>query len=159
MSSMQPITPILYRTRGFTARLVISIGRVIALLGLGIFCLWTPANAQTIKVPKIAVLLPSDSKMPMGQGLYQGLHELGYVEGKNILIERRTDEYGPQLKSLAAELTLAKVDLIVATSTPAARTMLDHTTAPVVFVAGGTPWVWAWRRAWLDLGGMTPEFR
>jgi threonine dehydrogenase-like Zn-dependent dehydrogenase len=52
---------------------------------------------------------------------YRGLHELGYVEGQNIAIERRyADSIVERLPDLAAELVKLKVDIIVAWSTPPA---------------------------------------
>ena len=52
----------------------------------------------------------------------QGLQELGYVEGKNIIVERRyaAGRY-EQLPALAAELIRLKIDVILAASTPVAQ--------------------------------------
>jgi putative tryptophan/tyrosine transport system substrate-binding protein len=64
----------------------------------------------------------------------QGLRQLGYVEGKNILIEYRYAEGKlDRLPDLAAELVRLKVDLIVTASTPgvlAAKKATD--TIPIV---------------------------
>src|SRR4029078_11234123 len=54
--------------------------------------------------------------------LRQGLSELGYIEGQNIIIERRSAEARiERLPALAAELVGLKVDVIVAGATPAGR--------------------------------------
>jgi putative tryptophan/tyrosine transport system substrate-binding protein len=54
-------------------------------------------------------------------GLRQGLHDLGWVDGRNIAIEvRSADGKTDQLPALAAELVRLKVDLIVTWTTPAA---------------------------------------
>ena len=67
----------------------------------------------------------------------QGLHELGYVEGKNIFIEYRYAEGKlDRIPALAAELVHLKVDAIVtAGGTPSARSTKNATTTiPVVMV-------------------------
>ena len=64
----------------------------------------------------------------------QGLRDLGYVEGKSILIEARFAEGSyDRLPDLAAELVRLKVDIIVAYSTPATRAAQGATeTIPIV---------------------------
>jgi putative ABC transport system substrate-binding protein len=64
----------------------------------------------------------------------QGLHGLGYVEGKNIVVEVRFDEEDyDRLPALAAELARLKVDIIVAYSTPAAQAAQNATRSiPIV---------------------------
>jgi len=60
----------------------------------------------------------------------QGLHERGYVEGQTIVIEyRSTDGKIERFPSLANELASLKLDLILASNTPAASAMLHATTA------------------------------
>jgi putative ABC transport system substrate-binding protein len=77
---------------------------------------------------------------PVQEGFHQGLRELGYVEGKNILIDWRFGETGQELRALAEALVKGKVEVIVATSTPAARAAMQGTaTIPVVFAAVGDP--------------------
>src|SRR5215813_3533597 len=94
------------------------------------------------RVPRIALLERSG---PSGQswlrGFEEGLHELGYVEGKNVLFEsRRTLGYEAELRPLVAELVQTKPDLIVTFGTPAARAALEATkTIPVVFIGVGDP--------------------
>ena len=71
----------------------------------------------------------------------QGLHEFGYAEGRNLILERRYAEWRPErLRELAAELAGAGVDVIVAFATPAARAAKQATsTIPIVAVAVGDP--------------------
>ena len=71
----------------------------------------------------------------------QGLRDLGYVEGQNILVEYRgADGKIERLPALATELIRLKVDLIVAGATPSARAAQQATaTIPVVAVAMGDP--------------------
>ncbi len=76
-----------------------------------------------------------------GRAFRQGLRELGYVEGQNIVFEYRCAEGRlERLPDLAAELVRLKVDVIVAAATPAAvaaKTATD--TIPIVMVAAAIP--------------------
>jgi putative tryptophan/tyrosine transport system substrate-binding protein len=75
--------------------------------------------------------------IPPEEGMRQGLKELGYLEGRNLTIERRLGETNDALQSGAADLVHSRVDVIVAFGTPAARAALAATsTIPVVFVSG-----------------------
>jgi putative ABC transport system substrate-binding protein len=91
---------------------------------------------QPATVPRIGILPLSDARFE--EALRQGLHELGYTEGKNILIEwRRSWERSEEkLRSLSIELADSKVDVIVAVGTLSARTALQATKVPVVFLSG-----------------------
>ena len=70
---------------------------------------------QPPRIPRIGVLMPAVTSME--EGLRQGLHELGYIEGKNIVIEwRRSAGTDQELRSLAADLfnqTLAFVAVAI----------------------------------------------
>ena len=56
-------------------------------------------------------------------GFRQGLRELGYVEGKNIIIEWRSADLKPERRSeIALELVRLKVDLIVSAGPTITRT-------------------------------------
>ena len=70
-----------------------------------------------------------------------GLHELGYEEGRNIIIEYRwADGKYERFPALVAELIAAKVDVIVTAGTPAALAVKKATTTvPLVMVAVGDP--------------------
>ncbi|HEX2332204.1 MAG TPA: ABC transporter substrate binding protein [Burkholderiales bacterium] len=71
----------------------------------------------------------------------QGMRELGYTEGKNLVIEARfADGKAERLPELAAELVRAKVDLIVSTGTPANLAARQATAAiPIVMTLSGDP--------------------
>jgi ABC-type uncharacterized transport system substrate-binding protein len=71
----------------------------------------------------------------------QGLQELGYVEGKNFIIEYRSTDGRPErFPNLAIELVRLKVDLILTRGTPAALAAKKATgTIPVVMAASGDP--------------------
>jgi putative ABC transport system substrate-binding protein len=71
----------------------------------------------------------------------QGMHELGYVEGKNLVIEWRSAEgQAERLPGLAAELVKMKVDIIVAAGAqPASAAQKATATMPIVFGGIGDP--------------------
>src|SRR5947199_9475917 len=82
-----------------------------------LFALCFSADAQqTTKVPRIGYLTGAT---PVGQAarveaFRQGLRELGYVEGKNIVVEYRyAEEQLDRLPGLDTELRRLKVDVIV----------------------------------------------
>jgi ABC-type uncharacterized transport system substrate-binding protein len=81
---------------------------------------------QPTKIPRIGYLSPNSASTNPAriEAFRQGLRELGYVEGKNIVIEyRNTEGKLDRLPSLAAELVRLKVDIIV-TSSPAQPVLL-----------------------------------
>jgi putative tryptophan/tyrosine transport system substrate-binding protein len=96
---------------------------------------------QTKKVPTIGILRPVSSPDWLTEAFQQGLRQLGYIEGRNIVIEYRfAAGREDRLPELAAELVRLNVDVIVAGSTPAARAAQDATrTVPIVFVAVTDP--------------------
>ena len=110
---------------------------IVALLG---FAVVTEAQ-QPAKVPRIGYLAgvsPSVNSDRI-EAFRQGLRDLGYVEGKNIVIEWRSWE-GKQdrLPSLAAELAHLKVDAIVAVGSSDIRSAKEATaTIPIVMIVGG----------------------
>src|SRR5439155_19320773 len=73
--------------------------------------------------------------------LRQGLRELGYVEGKNIIIEwRATDGKRDRYPALLAELLRLKVDVIVCDSAGSTRHAKEATsTIPIVMTNDGDP--------------------
>ncbi|HXV83756.1 MAG TPA: hypothetical protein VEG60_28195, partial [Candidatus Binatia bacterium] len=84
-------------------------------LPLTLFLL-TVADAQPKKVPQLGYLTGSSlSANPARTDAFRrGLRELGYVDGKNVVIEWRSAEgKGDRLPTLAAELVGLKVDVII----------------------------------------------
>jgi len=110
---------------------------VIFVLGLLAGPLPTVAQ-QKGKVPRIGYLAPR-SAVP--KEFKQGLRELGYIEGKNIIFEPRFAEGKfDRFPRFAAELVRLKVDVIVTWSSPAARAAKKATTTiPIVMLARGDP--------------------
>jgi putative ABC transport system substrate-binding protein len=67
------------------------------------------------------------------------LRELGYIEGKNVVIEERfADHEDARLPQLAGELVRSRCDVIAAVTTPAIRALMEATpTIPIVMVSSG----------------------
>src|SRR5262245_8690050 len=77
----------------------------------------------------------------MHEAFYQGLREVGYIEGKNLVIEFRSANGNfKRFPRLAAELVSSKVDLIVAPTTPAMRAAKQATAKiPIVMLSAADP--------------------
>ena len=98
---------------------------------------------QPARIHRIGILFPSSASFfpARVEAFRQRLRELGYVEGKNIVIEYRYAEgKGERLPDLAAELVQLKVDVIVTTS-PSATLAAKKASAtiPIVFGAATDP--------------------
>jgi len=73
-------------------------------------------------------------------GLFEGLRQLGYVEGQNLIIEGRFSEgRSERLPTLAAELVRLNVDVIVAAATTADEAKRATSTIPIVMTNHGDP--------------------
>ncbi len=97
---------------------------------------------QAAKIARIGYLSPSLATSPhLREAFRQGLRDLGYVEGRNLVIEYRDAEGKyDRLPALAAELVALKVDVIVAPGTPAALAAKHATrTLPIVFPVAVDP--------------------
>jgi putative ABC transport system substrate-binding protein len=117
---------------------------------VGIFLVAFPLTAieaaeaqQAGKIPRIGYVSGTDDPNNPGpeEAFRQGLRDVGYVEGKNILVEYRSQEgkadRGP---SLVAELVQTKVDVLVLVPSPAIRAAKQATkTIPIVMVTTADP--------------------
>jgi putative ABC transport system substrate-binding protein len=95
---------------------------------------------QSRKIPRIGVLWHAgneEEEAPFLSAFRQGLRQIGYLEGQNIVLENRfAHEQSERFDALASEFVQLKVDVLVAVSTPAA--VAAHratTTIPVVFIS------------------------
>lgn len=116
---------------------------VLALFALGATPLASFAQQSIVGMHRIGFLGPS-SAIAYAEEMKAwraGLRELGYQEGKTLLIEFRwADSNYEQLPALAAELTGLKVELIVSATTPVSRALQKATTTiPIVIVNIGDP--------------------
>jgi len=109
-----------------------------------LFAFCVTADAQQSKnIPRIAWLTntPLSAIGDRREGFQQGLHELGYVEGKNIVVEwRSTEGKSKSTAALAAELVRQKVDVIVTAGSGGTGAAKDATsTIPVVMASDDDP--------------------
>jgi putative tryptophan/tyrosine transport system substrate-binding protein len=110
------------------------------LVGALLFALSFPAQAQeAAKIWRLGVLVSSSSSLNASRdaALRQGLHEIGYVEGKNLIIDYRYAEGNlDRLSELAADLVRLKPDLIVVGGTRVAVAAKRATSTIPIVVAG-----------------------
>jgi putative tryptophan/tyrosine transport system substrate-binding protein len=119
---------------------------LVGAITLGLLAARMNADAQQPKsVWRIGFLAAASHQFYIDSGrldaLQTGLRELGYVEGKNLVIEARyADGQYDRLPGFASEFVGLKVDLIVAASSPAIRAAKQATTTiPIVFPSTGDP--------------------
>jgi len=93
---------------------------------------------QPAKVPRIGYLGVNDPSSSLFESFRQGLRELGYLEGQNIIIEPRISEES-QFRDLAADLVRLKTDVIVAQPAAIRAAMSVTTTIPIVMTFPGDP--------------------
>lgn len=105
-----------------------------------VLCVPIAAEAQSAKV-RIGYLGTSSAALGFHIAFWQGMREVGWLEGKNVETEYRfADDKADRLESMAAELVRMKVDLIVAQPTRAAIAAKKATTTiPIVMINAGDP--------------------
>ena len=103
----------------------------------------TGNGQQPKKIPRLCFLTfdPSASRSTRFDAFFQGLRELGYVDGQTITIDYLSaNGHGEQFPTLAAECVRLKADVIAVSSTPAAQAAKSATrTIPIVMIALGDP--------------------
>jgi ABC-type uncharacterized transport system substrate-binding protein len=111
----------------------------VALLALALLAAPVDAEAQAVKKPRIGVLMLPPRAGAGGtyiQTLREGLHELGYVEGQNLLLEIRWAEGRPNLlPELAAELLSTRPDVLVASGSESILTLKRATDVVPIIMA------------------------
>jgi putative ABC transport system substrate-binding protein len=118
---------------------------MIAALASGLFASPTHAAGDNGKVWKVGILWHAgnlEEEAVMAGPLTQGLRELGYIEGRNLVLEHTfVDEKYDLFPARAQELLDRKVDLILASVAPAAVAAAKITRqVPIVFAtSGGDP--------------------
>jgi putative ABC transport system substrate-binding protein len=107
---------------------------------LGAAAAWPlAARAQQPKLPRIGVLVTSAPE-PFWSLFREGLRANGYIEGRNIQFEFRSADQPDLLRVRADELVRLKVDIIVASLTPAVIAARQATSEiPIVMAPAGDP--------------------
>jgi putative ABC transport system substrate-binding protein len=95
------------------------------------------AQQRPTKIPRIGII----DDAPIWDHFRKALHDLGYVEGQNIVIEYRTAQGEPaRLVQASRELAGIPVDVIVEFGSTAARAaQMATTTIPIVMISIGDP--------------------
>jgi len=136
-------------------RLVISI----AAANLGGGAAMLRAQPISAAMPRIGVLsfgtAPSGANPDPSAGFRQGLRELGYAEGRNLVLEYRyADGRSDRLATLAAELIQLKVDVILAGGPATLQAARNATSAiPIVALGGSDPVGEGWAQSLARPGG------
>ena len=120
--------------------------KLLLAFGIGQFAAAIPSMAQQqARIPHIGFLYhrPRPASFDSGNlgAFLKGLRELGYVEGKNVIIEWRfADGKYELLPALAAELVQLKVDVLIAPNPPVVQAARQATASiPIVMVSVGDP--------------------
>jgi putative ABC transport system substrate-binding protein len=99
---------------------------------------WAAEAQPTGKVYRIGCL--GEGKWASEPAILEALRRLGYVEGHDLVVERRYATPGESLPALAAELVMRQVDLILTNGTQATQAAHQATTTiPIVFSLGSDP--------------------
>jgi putative tryptophan/tyrosine transport system substrate-binding protein len=118
------------------SRQVLAVSVLIALLSVS----GSAGAQQRSRIPRIGYLTPSTSPTSNFEALRGGLRDVGYIEGKNLVIERRANKGKlDRNAALAAELVRLKVDMIVAAGSGEIRAAKEASEIPIVMVRGGDP--------------------
>src|SRR5499433_2685159 len=117
---------------------------LIVTLALGALAAPIISGAQpAARIPRIGVLHPGApaTSSHFAAAFDQGLREHGYLEGQNIVVERRFGEAKPErISDLAAELVRLKVDVIVTSTDPGIAAVKQQTqTIPIVMANSTDP--------------------
>ena len=149
-SSIQRSGPVLGR------RSLLRTGVCFGIAGLGLGALTSAcslvAEQRPFRIPRIGFLGPGPRDTPNVASFLEGMRDVGYVDGQNIVIEWRlasesgtaspvgADASMAQLPSLAAQLVSLPVDLLVAQARLATLAAKQATTTiPIVFMGVGLP--------------------
>src|SRR2546423_2377351 len=99
------------------------------------------AHQPTLKNRRLGILLPGPRASSTGSAMRARLGELGYTEGRNLILETRWAEGMPErVPELAGELAALNLDAIIAYTTPVAIAARKATnTTPIVFLFVGDP--------------------
>jgi putative ABC transport system substrate-binding protein len=109
-------------------------------LGATLSALCSSAHGQQpTNIPRIGYMHSGAKPDVTDEAFQQGLRDLGYLEGKNILLEYRYAEgKAERFPDLAAELVRSRVDIIVAVNEVGARAAKNATkTIPIIMVSVG----------------------
>src|SRR6516165_5025758 len=125
-------------------RMAMHIRRREFIITLGGAAAWQfAARAQQGGIPRIGFLWHAGSREEESmnfEAVIEGFAKLGYVEGRNIILEHRFPNEEPErFRTMAAELVALNVDVLMVTATGAPYLRDATTKIPIVFVAVPDP--------------------
>ena len=131
--------------------------RLLLALGIAPLAAFAQTKNKVLRIGFLAIrpVPPSRDADRMYLAFRDGMRELGYVEGQNVIIDWRTSggRYDV-LPSLAADLVQAKVEVLVATSPPCIQAAKQATsTIPIVMVGVGDVVALGFAKSWARPGG------
>src|SRR5215510_11636569 len=113
----------------------LTVGLLVLLTCSTVMVRWAAEAQPTGKVYRIGWL--SEGVWASEPAILEALRGLGYVEGHNLVVERRYATQGESLPALAAALVTREVDLIMTNGTQATQAAHQATaTIPIVFILG-----------------------
>jgi putative ABC transport system substrate-binding protein len=116
-------------------RVLGTIAALVTLLGVGA----TAGAQRPPEVRRIGYLQGGGFPPAFYEILRQGLRDLGYVEGRNLVIEYRAGDGQARVSELAAELVRSNVEVIVTAGTAVRAAKGATETLPIVFSVSGDP--------------------
>ena len=112
---------------------------VSTVVGLILASFYPVQAQQPAKMRKIGFLNQTGAFSANVEAFRQGMRELGYIEGQNIVIEFRSGQSRARLTELTTELVRQKVEIIVAAGAGAPAAKMATETVPIVFLYSGDP--------------------
>lgn len=112
---------------------------LISLAAAVIGCFPLAEAQQQDKLPRIGFLAPTSTPSSFYHVFRQGLRDLGYVEGKNVVLEYRSAASRSRLTELAADLVQHKVDVLVTPGRSVNVANIATSTIPIIFSYSGDP--------------------
>jgi ABC-type uncharacterized transport system substrate-binding protein len=112
---------------------------LLAFAAAAVACFQLAEAQQQRKVARIGFLAPTRAPSSFFRVFREGLRELGYIDGKNVVFEYRSADTPSRLTELATELVQKKVDLIVTPGRTVGAAKTATATIPIIFSYSGDP--------------------
>jgi putative ABC transport system substrate-binding protein len=105
-----------------------------------LLALTVPAEALQSKVPRVGVLMLIRPDRPQLQGFRDGLRDVGYIDGRNLILDMRPLRSPEELRSLAKDFVNEHVNVIVTTGNVETQIAKETTQQlPIVFMPASDP--------------------
>jgi ABC-type uncharacterized transport system substrate-binding protein len=139
--------------------------RLLIVLSTAVVAVVSPIAAQHNRIHRVAILLPfsTEEAKPYREAFFDGMRELGYVEGRNVVFDVRTsDRDRLNVPTLVTELIGANPDVLVSDVNAIQEIRAKTTSVPIVLATAGDPvregYASSWRRPGLNVTGSAIPF-